>query len=44
MGKINEIESGTFNDILKDYKKKTEYIMDAVNNNTNLRWVKHDKI
>ena len=44
MGKINEIESGTFNDILKDYKKKTETIIDASNNNTSLRWVKHDKI
>lgn len=43
-GKINEIESVHFNDLLKDYKKKTENIIDASNNNTNLRWVKHDKL
>ena len=43
-GRITEIESVQFNDILKEYKKKAESIIDASNNNTNLRWVKHDKI
>lgn len=40
----NNTKNINFNDLLTDYKKKAESIINAVNNNTNLRWVKNDKI
>jgi hypothetical protein len=42
--KITEISVGLFDEIMKDYKKKADNILYASNNNTNLKWVKNDKI
>ena len=42
--KMNEVNKNNFLSLLKDYRKLSEDILSAKNNNTMLTWVKDDKV